>query len=85
MCRVCLIETGSTDDLCSAHDGKRPSSRIVWRYVPTAPGPLSRLRDRLCVIEATGSVDAIVRFVDEGSPSRPFRSTVQLRDLERAA
>lgn len=86
MCRVCLSEVDGTVDLCEAHDGKRPSTRVVWRYVPrTAGGPLARLRDRRCVIEATGSTDAVVRFIDVGSPLRPTRSTVQLRDLERAA
>lgn len=69
MCRVCFVETGTDQDVCDAHDGKRPSSVIVWL-----------LGHRECVIEATGGSDAIVRYLDTGA-----RGTVRRRDLRRAA
>lgn len=69
MCRVCFLETGSDEDLCPAHDGKRPSPTRVWVYA-----------GKRCVIEATGTSDAVVRFLDRGG-----RATVLRTDLERAA
>jgi hypothetical protein len=64
MCRVCLTDTGSSSDLCGAHDGKRPSSVIVYTWEPRHPGQAPELRGKRCVIEATGGDDAIVRFLD---------------------
>lgn len=84
MCRVCLVETGTSADLCVLHDGKRPSPRITYVWRPSNPGPALRLRGRWCVIEGTGDGRALVRFLVAGLRPPP-RLTVALDDLEREA
>jgi hypothetical protein len=82
MCRVCQSETGSSSDLCGVHDGKRPSSVIVYTWQPRNAGTAPELRGERCVIEATGGDEAIVRFLDMRGTRR---LTVSRRSLRRAA
>lgn len=83
MCRVCYVETGTDDDVCELHDGKRPSAVIIYVWEPRNPHHrVEELRGKRCVIEATGGDDAIVRFVDV----RPTRwLQVERRSLRRLA
>jgi hypothetical protein len=84
MCRVCQTETGSESDLCGDHDGKRPSSVIVYTWEPRNADTAAELRGARCVIEATGGDEAIVRFLDT-KQKQPRRLTVLRQSLRRAA
>lgn len=81
MCRVCFVETGTDEDRCEQHDGKRPSSVIVYVWEPrSSKDENSQLVGERCVIEGTGGEYAIVRFLDSRR-----RLTVPRRTLRRAA
>lgn len=82
LCEVaeCSFPAVEGERRCDAHDGKRPSPRIVYEYRWGNNDRRADLKGRLCVIEATGRMGtALVRFLDTGE-----RVTTSRRALRRS-